>query len=135
MEACTTALDAVGNAFSLRTAKQDVGAWTAWKAYCKVMHTTPMRGPVDPITDRLGFMREVVLLTNALTYFIKTKAPVLLSMSCHFQHVPASTSKRRGKTLRVYRRHVPRVGGGKLSHALGLAGALPPGSFASGPRE
>jgi hypothetical protein len=73
--ACEVAMDAVGNAFSLRTAKQDAGAWKAWERYCKIMKTSPMRVVIDPVADRVGFMREVVLLTNALTHFLKTRSP------------------------------------------------------------
>ena len=70
---CEIAMDAVDSAFSLRTAKQDISHWTAWQAYCKSMNTSPLRNPVDPVLDREGFMREIVLLINALTYFIRTK--------------------------------------------------------------
>jgi len=75
--ACGIAIDAVESAFSLRTAKQDLGAWKAWKRYCKLMKTPALREPVDPITNRDGYLREVVLLVNALTHFIKTKTPKL----------------------------------------------------------
>jgi hypothetical protein len=38
-----------------------------------VMGTNPLRPPVDPVSDRVGYLREVVLLTNALTHFMRTK--------------------------------------------------------------
>ena len=72
---CETALATAGDAFAPRTAKQDQSNWKAWTAYCSVMGANPMRPPVDPNTDRLGFLREVVLLVNALTYFMRTHAP------------------------------------------------------------
>jgi hypothetical protein len=37
------------------------------------MGTNPLRPPVDPVSDRVGYLREVVLLTNALTHFMRTK--------------------------------------------------------------
>ena len=36
------------------------------------MKTNPLRPFVDPIANRVGYLREVVLLTNALTFFMRT---------------------------------------------------------------
>ena len=72
---CEVAIEAADSAFALKTAKQDVSNWRAWKKYCSVMKTKPMRAPVNPQTDRVGYLREVVLLVNALVYFIKNKQP------------------------------------------------------------
>jgi len=74
-QACRIALETAADAFSLRTAKQDEGHWKAWDGYCTVMHTNPMRPSVDPLLDRVGFLREVVLLVNALVFFMKTRKP------------------------------------------------------------
>lgn len=37
------------------------------------MGTDPLRPPIDPVYDRTGYLREVVLLTNALIFFMRTK--------------------------------------------------------------
>ena len=37
------------------------------------MNTNPLRPPIDPVKDRVGYLREVVLLTNALTFFMRTR--------------------------------------------------------------
>ena len=37
------------------------------------MGTDPLRSPIDPVSDRLGYLREIVLLTNALTFFMRTR--------------------------------------------------------------
>ena len=71
--ACEVALHTAGDAFALRTAQQDVGNWKSWSTYCDVMGTNPLRPPIDPVSDRLGYLREIVLLTNALTFFMRTK--------------------------------------------------------------
>lgn len=39
------------------------------------MGADPVRPPVDQASDRLGFLRELVLLVNALTYFMRTRKP------------------------------------------------------------
>ena len=75
LSACRLAADTAAEAFSLRTAKQDVGNWTAWTGYCASMNTDPLRPPVDPFTDRVAYLREVILLVNALVYFMKTRRP------------------------------------------------------------
>ena len=73
LTSCEVALCTAGDAFSLRTAQQDVYNWTAWTGYCDTMNTNPLRPPVDPVNDRVGYLREVVLLTNALTFFMRTR--------------------------------------------------------------
>ena len=78
LQACGTALNTAAEAFSLRTAKQDIAHWKAWSAYCKTMSTDPMRPIVDPHLDRVGYLREVVLLVNALVFFMKTACSCLI---------------------------------------------------------
>ena len=39
------------------------------------MGANPVRPPVDQGADRMGFLRELVLLANALTYFMRTRKP------------------------------------------------------------
>jgi integrase len=73
--ACEIAFSTAADAFSLRTSKQDVGHWAAWDSYCSVMNTTPLRPIIEPTADRLSFLRELVLLTNALCYFMRTRRP------------------------------------------------------------
>ena len=73
--ACRVALETAANAFAVRTAKQDAAHWDVWSKYCHIMNTDPMRPPVDPQTDRVGYLREVVLLVNALVHFMKTRKP------------------------------------------------------------
>jgi hypothetical protein len=73
--ACRVALETAANAFAVRTAKQDAAHWDAWSNYCHIMNTDPMRPPVDPQNDRVGYLREVVLLVNALVHFMKTRKP------------------------------------------------------------
>lgn len=75
VQACEVALSTAANAFSLRTSNQDKGHWKAWKKYCDTMGADPLRPPVDPLTDRVGYLRELVLLVNALTHFMKTHKP------------------------------------------------------------
>ena len=82
LQACGVALDTAAEAFSLRTAKQDVGHWTAWSSYCANMGADPMRPPVDPQIDRVGYLREVVLLVNALVHFMKTRKPRSSKYAC-----------------------------------------------------
>ena len=72
-KACETALHTAGDAFSMRTAQADVYHWNAWSSCCKLMGTNPLRPPVDAVIDRTAYLREVVLLTNALAHFIRTK--------------------------------------------------------------
>jgi hypothetical protein len=71
--ACEVALCTAGDAFALKTAQQDVYNWKSWTTYCKNMNANPLRPPVDPVSDRVGYLREVVLPTNALTFFMRTK--------------------------------------------------------------
>ena len=73
LTACAVALDTAAEAFSLRTAKQDIGHWDAWSGYCKHMNTDPMRPSIDPQLNRVAYLREVVLLINALVHFMKDK--------------------------------------------------------------
>ena len=73
LAACELALCTAGNAFALRTAQQDVSNWKSWADFCASMNTDPLRPPIDPVYDRMGYLREVVLLTNALIYFMRTK--------------------------------------------------------------
>jgi hypothetical protein len=63
---CELAIPVAADAFAQRTAEADVKNWRIWSGYCAVMKTDPHRPPVDPIHDRLAFLREVVLLVNAL---------------------------------------------------------------------
>ena len=69
------ALGIAGDAFAQRTSEADVGHWRAWSDYCKTMGTTPCRPMIDPQQDRLAFLREIVLLVNALLHFMKTRKP------------------------------------------------------------
>jgi hypothetical protein len=39
------------------------------------MGTDPFRPQVDPVMDRVAFLREIVLLVNALMHFMKTRKP------------------------------------------------------------
>jgi hypothetical protein len=75
VRACEVALSTADAAFSLRTAKADEGHWRAWCDYCKSMNTNPDRPQVDPAGDRTAYLRELVLLINALTFFMKTRKP------------------------------------------------------------
>jgi hypothetical protein len=75
LQACEIAVSTADSAFSLRTAKQDQGHWQAWVNYCRAMGTTPERPQVDPLRDRTAYLRELVLLINALTFFMKTRKP------------------------------------------------------------
>ena len=69
------ALDTASDAFAQRTVEGDSGHWKVWKKYCVSMNADPHRPPVDPATDRVAYMREVVLLVNALVYFMRTRKP------------------------------------------------------------
>ena len=60
--ACRVALETAANAFAVRIAKQDAAHWDAWSSYCQIMNTDPMRPPIDPLNDRVGYLGEVVLL-------------------------------------------------------------------------
>ena len=75
LQACEVALTTASEAFSLRTSKQDQSHWNAWSRYCSAMGTDPMRPAVDPQLDRMAYLREVVLLVNALVHFMKTRRP------------------------------------------------------------
>ena len=75
LQACEVALGIAGDAFAQRTSEADVGHWKAWSDYCKAMGTDPFRPAIDPMNDRLSFLREVVLLVNALLHFMKTRRP------------------------------------------------------------
>ena len=75
LAACEASFTVVDNAFALRNTAKDVGAWTAWDEYCNTMGTSPWRLNLDPQSDFCGFLREMVLLSNALLYFMKTRRP------------------------------------------------------------
>jgi hypothetical protein len=75
LAACEASFTLVDNAFALRTTSKDVGAWTAWDEYCSTMGTSPWRMNPDPHVDFRGFLREIVLLSNALLFFMKTRRP------------------------------------------------------------
>lgn len=72
---CFIAVDTASEAFALRTAKQDVSHWEVWAKYCSQMNTDPMRPTIDAQLKRTGYLREVVLLVNALVHFMKTRRP------------------------------------------------------------
>jgi len=74
-ECCDVALSSAGDAFSQRTAQADRSHYASWSRYCKTMNTCPVRPVVDPVSDRRSYLREIVLLINALTYFMKTHKP------------------------------------------------------------
>lgn len=75
LAACEASFILVDNAFALRTTVKDVGAWTAWDEYCNTMGRSPWRSNPDPQSDFRGFLREIVLLSNALLYLMKTRRP------------------------------------------------------------
>ena len=75
LAACEASFSLVDSAFALRTTTKDVGAWTAWDEYCSTMGTSPWRMNPDPQIDFRGFLREIVLLSNSLLFFMKTRKP------------------------------------------------------------
>ena len=75
VECCEVALSTASDAFAQRTSEADSGHWRAWRQYCSTMGTAPDRPAVDPSSDRRGFLREIVLLVNALMYFMRTRKP------------------------------------------------------------
>ena len=75
VQCCGVALATAADAFAQRTAEADVGHWKAWSGYCKVMGTSPHRPQINPLTDRVAFLREMILLVNALLHFMKTRKP------------------------------------------------------------
>ena len=75
LAACEASFTLVDSAFALRTTVKDIGSWVAWDEYCSVMGTSPWRLNPDPQSDFRGFLREIVLLSNALLYFMKTRKP------------------------------------------------------------
>ena len=75
VQCCEVALDAASDAFAQRTSEADAGHWKAWSQYCLTMGTAPNRPRIDPVTDRVSYLREVVLLVNALVYFMRTRKP------------------------------------------------------------
>jgi site-specific DNA-cytosine methylase len=74
LECCDVALCTAAEAFAERTAAADIGHWRAWQQYCSSVRADPNRPAIDP-SDKLGFLREIVLLTNALVHFMKTRKP------------------------------------------------------------
>ena len=75
VQCCDVALSTAGDAFAQRTAEADVRHWEIWSEYCEFMGTDPFRPQVDPVMDRVAFLREIVLLVNALMHFMKTRKP------------------------------------------------------------
>ena len=75
LQSCDAALSTAGDAFSQRTAEADTYHWKVWGEYCRTMGANPVRPPVDQGADRVGFLRELVLLVSALTYFMRTRKP------------------------------------------------------------
>ena len=73
LEACDVAISTAGDAFAQRTAKSDLSHYSSRDKYCDTMGIAAMRPQVDPVRDRVAYMREVVLLVNALTYFVRSK--------------------------------------------------------------
>jgi hypothetical protein len=69
------AIPVAADAFAQRTAEADVRNWKIWSDYCAVMKTNPHRPPIDLAHDRPAFLREVVLLINALMHFMRTRKP------------------------------------------------------------
>ena len=75
LQCCDVALSTAADAFAQRTAEADVRHWKIWSEYCEIMGTDPFRPQVDPVMDRVAFLREIVLLVNALMHFMKTRKP------------------------------------------------------------
>jgi len=75
MACCEMAIPVAADAFAQRTAEADVRNWKIWSDYCAVMKTNPHRPPIDLAHDRPAFLREVVLLINALMHFMRTRKP------------------------------------------------------------
>ena len=75
LKCCDIALATAGDAFAQRTVEGDVGHWKAWSDYCSTMGTSLHRPQVDPLLNRVAFLREVVLLVNALMHFMRTRKP------------------------------------------------------------
>ena len=77
LSACEFAFGMADKAYALRTTEKDVACWRSWKEYCRSVGTSPWR--TDPEASLQGsqaaYLREVVLLTNALSYFMRTKKP------------------------------------------------------------
>ena len=77
LKACSTALQSTEAAYAIRTAQADSSAWKAWCEYCSSVGTTPVRA--DPAAlpggSRIARLREIVLMTNALMHFMRTKKP------------------------------------------------------------
>ena len=74
VQCCEVALSTAGDAFAQRTAEADRSHFKVWQEYCSSMGTSAMRPVIQPL-DRMGYLREVVLLVNALTYFMRTRRP------------------------------------------------------------
>lgn len=75
LQSCELALGIASDAFAQRTSEADVKNWRLWSEYCRTMGANPFRPGVDPVNDRMAFLREVVLLINALLHFMKTRKP------------------------------------------------------------
>lgn len=74
---CEVAYAHADKAYALRTCEKDMSDWKVWVAYCSSMGTTPWRTDPEatPHGCRVSYLREVVLLTNALAYFMRNKRP------------------------------------------------------------
>ena len=75
-QACQLALSTAASAFAARTENKDTSNWKAWREYCTQAGASPFRRTVDPLPDRVGYKRELVLLIGALHYFMKTRKPL-----------------------------------------------------------
>ena len=77
LKACENAFSTADRGYSLRTSTQDLGHWKVWEEYCNTMGTTPWRTDhqASSGSDQLARLREVVLMSNALLYFIRTRKP------------------------------------------------------------
>ena len=83
LKACENAFSTADRGYSLRTSTQDLGHWRVWVEYCESMGTTPWRTDYSASSgsDQLARLREVVLMSNALMYFIRT-CSVALRIKC-----------------------------------------------------
>ena len=77
LKACENAFSTADKGYSLRTSSQDLNHWRIWEEYCVSMGTTPWRTDhqASSGSDQLARLREVVLMSNALLYFIRTRKP------------------------------------------------------------
>ena len=77
LKACENAFSTADRGYSLRTSTQDLGHWRVWVEYCESMGTTPWRTDYQASSgsDQLAKLREIVLMSNTLLYFIRTRTP------------------------------------------------------------